>query len=213
MFKPNFHFLKKSSPKSRFDRKVLRKNDISLLMLDERYNSLFVNIEKTPEILQCEEKIKELLKEQSRLIAEQKEIQQCKKSCMDKIIQLTTEAFENNNEAAKNEMQDCQKEIQRINDRLVSLEQELDSVPDQIRETNLELLEHSVNVVYFKMRFNQKRVEELEKLIDEAHNRLKEYIDEKGALAQDYTDIYSYFHDLLGAEELEKMDKEFFAEE
>ena len=206
----NFNFFKMGSRRPKFDRKILRKNNISLLILDERWNSLFTTIEKTPEIIKCEERIKDLLKEQSRLTAESKEIALIKKRCMDKIMKLTTEAFENNNDQAKDEMQDCHKEIQRINDRAISLEEELENVPDQIGEANLELLDLSVNIVYFRIRSSQKRVEELEKLMEEAHIKLKEYIDEKGNLSQDYTDIYTYFHDLLGAEELEKLDKEFF---
>jgi chromosome segregation ATPase len=205
-----FEFIKRSSKRAKLDRKVLRKNDISLLTLDERWNSLFGNIEKTPVILKCEDKIRELLKLQARLIAEEKEIAQKKKKYMDKIMKLTTEAFDNNNETAKTEMGECEKEIKGIKDRVAELQNELEEVPDKIKDTNLELLEETINVVYFKIRANQKRVEELGKLIEETHLKLKEYIDEKGTLNEDYTDTYSYFHDLLGGEELEKLDKEFF---
>lgn len=199
--------------KPQLDKKILRKNDISLLMLDERWNNLFKNTVKTPEVITCEERIKELLKEQSRLISESKEIGVRKKNCMDKIISLTTEAFDNNNEDAKKEMQLCEKEINRINERTAKINEELESIPDQIKEANIELLEQAVKLIYFKIRVNQKRVNELEKIIEDTKEKLKEYIDEKESLAQDDTDIYSYFHDLLGAEELERLDKEFFGEE
>ena len=196
--------------KRKFDRKVLRKNNISILILDERWNKLFASTEKTPEILGCEVKLRELLKEQARLTAESKDIVLKKKKCMDRILQLTTEVYEKNNEEAKKEMQESEKEILRINERAIQIEEELDSIPEAIREANLELLEYTVNIVYFKMRSNQRRVKELEMLIEEAHKKLKEYIEEKGTLAEDHTDTYSYFHDLLGGEELEKLDKEFF---
>jgi hypothetical protein len=68
-----FDFLKKTAEKKKFDRNILYKNSISLLILDERWNGLFKNIEKTPDIISLEEKLKELLKTQSRLIAESKE--------------------------------------------------------------------------------------------------------------------------------------------
>jgi len=203
-------FLKKNDRKAKFDRKVLRKNDISLLILDERWNGLFANAEKTPEITACEERLKTLLKDEARINAESKEISQLKKKCMDKIIQLTTEAFEKNNENARNEMKNCEKEIKRINERLVKIEEELDNIPGLIKETNLELLEHTVNIVYFSLRKNQERARELDALIEETKEKLMKYIDERATLSQDDTDIYSYFHDLLGAEELEKLDKEFF---
>ncbi len=203
-----FGFLKKK--KKKFDTKVLRKNDISILILDERWNSLFGAADKSPEIIKCEESLKELLKDQARISAESKEISAHKKVCMDRILELTTEVFDHGNESAKSEMQECEKEIKRINERLAKIEEELDDMPGKLKEANLRLLENTVNLVYFKIRTNQKRVEELERIIEQERQSLKEHIDEKESLSQDDTDIYSYFHDLLGAEELEKLDKEFF---
>lgn len=200
----------KSDQKVKFDTKTLRKNDISLLILDERFNKLFANTPKTPAIEKCEQKLKELLKEESRLLSEQKEIAASKKTHMDRIIKLTPAVFEQNDEAAKKEMQNSESEIKRINDRTVKIEEQLDGMPGRIKQANLDLLEKTVGLVYFKIRSSSKRVEELEKLIEETKTKLKEYIDEKESLAQDDTDIYSYFHDLLGGEELEKLDMEFF---
>ncbi len=204
-----FGFLKKPQ-KANFDIKVLRKNDISLLILDERWNKLFENTPKTPQIAACEEKLKTLIKDEARLIAEAKEIAALKKKCMDRIISLTPAVFEKNDPEAVKEMESCEKEIKRINDRLIKIEEELDVLPDKKKTTNLELLEQTVNAVYFKMRSGSKRVEELERLIQEERSKLKAYIDEKESLAQDDTEIYSYFHDLLGGEELERLDNEFF---
>ncbi|MDF2523401.1 MAG: hypothetical protein K0R31_1042 [Clostridiales bacterium] len=205
-----FGFLKRPSTEKKFDKSVLRKNDISILILDERWNSLFGASQKTPEIVQCEENLKELLKEQARLTAESKEISQRKKASMDRIILLTTEAFEKENEEAKIEMQQCQTEILKIIDRSNQILEELENIPDRIKQANLDLLELMVNVVYFKIRSSQKRIGELEQLIEETREKLKEYIDEKEVLAQDGADTYTYFHDLLGGDELEKLDKQYF---
>lgn len=205
-----FGFFRKDTRKAIFDRKVLRKNNISLLILDERWNNLFSNAEKTPQITKCEAKIKELLKDEARLTAESRDISTLKKKLMDRIIKLTPEAYEKNNEQAKNEMKLCEQEIKRINERSGHIQDELERVPELIRETNLELLEYTVNQVYLKIRVSQKRVEELERLIEETREKLKGYVEEKETLSQGGTDIYSYFHDLLGAEELERLDKEFF---
>lgn len=199
----------KSNRNKKFDKKTLRKNDISLLILDERWNKLFNNTQKTPSIWRSEERLKELLKEEARLTAEMKEIAALKKNHMDNIIKLTTDVFENDDSGAKKQMQVSEHEIKRINERAIRIEELLDSMPDKLRDANLELLEQTVNIVYFKMRSSKKRVDELEKLIDETKVKLMAYIDEKESLSQDDTDIYSYFHDLLGGEELEKLDKEF----
>lgn len=205
-----FGFLKRNSKENKFDGKVLWKNDISLLILDERWNSLFKNTEKTPDILRCEEDLRELLKEQARLTAEAKELAQRKKVCMESILKLTTEAFENNNDQARKEMQELEREIKRINDRLPQVQDTVDGIPARVKQKNLELLDYAVNQVYLQMRDGQRRVEELETLIAETREKLKQYIDEKESLAQEGTEVYSYFHDLLGGEVLERLDKEHF---
>ncbi len=202
--------LSRKSRNKKFDTRTLRKNDISLLILDERWNKLFINTPKSSSIERSEEKLKALLKEEARLIAEQKEIAAAKRVHMDRIIKLTPEVFEKNDENAKKEMLISEHEIKRINSRSKSIEELLDEMPNRKRQANLELLEETVNIVYYKIGSARKRVKELEKLIEEARSRLKEYIDEKETLSQDDTDIYSYFHDLLGGEELEKLDREFF---
>lgn len=204
-----FKYIKKRR-KPLFDRKVLRKNDISLLILDERWNALFTSNEKTPEILQCEGMLRELLKEQARLTAENQELAVRKKGAMERIIRLTGDVFERNDAQAKQEMQQAEQEIKRVNERLEEIAAKMESIPDSIRETNLALLEYTVNVVYFKIRSHQKRVEELDKLIEGVRSQLKEYMEERRTLADADTDTYSYFHDLLGGEELEKLDREFF---
>lgn len=204
-----FDFLKKRR-KAKFDSKVLRRNDISLLLLDERWNRLFANTPKTPLIAVAEDKLKNLMKEEAKLTAEQKEIAVSKKAHMDRIIKLTPAVYEKNDPDAAKEMEFCEKEIKRINDRLKKIEEELDILPGRKKDANLELLEHTVNLIYLKIRSDRKRVEELEKLIEEERGKLKAYIDEKTSLSQDDTDIYSYFHDLLGGEELERLDREFF---
>jgi phage terminase Nu1 subunit (DNA packaging protein) len=201
---------RKFKKSSKFDKSTLRKNDISLLILDERWNKLFVNAQKTAAVERSEQKLRELLKEEARLTAEQKEMAAAKKQHMDRIIKLTPDVFEQDDADAKEEMKASEREIKKINERSKQIEELLDEMPDRIRRANLELLELTVNIVYFKMRSARKRVEELDKLIEETRAKLKEYIDEKETLSQDDSDIYSYFHDLLGAEELEKLDREFF---
>ncbi|AEY67816.1 hypothetical protein [Clostridium sp. BNL1100] len=194
-----------------FDLKVLFKNDISLLTLDERWNGLFKNMEKTNDIIECENRIKELLKEQSRLITESKEISIKKKECMDSIIRLTTEVFDKNNKEAHTKMQECEKSIVAINKKVEENEERLLDIPKEIREENLQLLEYTVKQVYFSIRENQVRVSELDKLIAEAKESLKKMIEERELLAEDYSDTYSYFHDLLGKDELQKLDEIYFS--
>ena len=203
-----FNFMRKNKSK-KFSRRTLWKNDISILIIDERWNQLFSNIQKPKSIIACEEKIKELLKLQSRIIEESKHLVPRKKWCMERIIELTEEAFDKNNIEAKNEMRKCESEINRINKRSKEIDDELFQVENRIKEANIELLNLVVNIVYVNIIKSRKRVSELDKLIDITREKLKSYIDEREQLAEAYNNVYSYFHDLLGAEELERLDQEF----
>ncbi len=206
-----WNFFNKKNKEHGFDLKVLFKNDISLLTLDERWNGLFKNMEKNNDIIECENRIKELLKEQSRLITESKEIAIKKKECMDSIIKLTTEVFDKNNKEAHTKMQECEKLIVAINKKMEENEERLLDIPKEIREENLQLLEYTVKLVYFSIRENQVKVSELDKEIAEAKESLKKMIEERELLAEDYSDTYSYFHDLLGKDELQKLDEIYFS--
>lgn len=192
-----------------FDKQVLRKNDIGILILDERWNSLFKNIEKTADINAFEIMIKELLKKEAKITTEKKEIEATKKKCMAKILELTPQVYEKHIESAKEEMTKCEIEINRINKRFQEIEDELYKTEIEIKDTNIELLEQAVSVVYFKIRKTQKRKEQLTLLIEELKAKLMAAIDEKESITEDSGEVYTYFHDLLGAEELERLDQKY----
>jgi hypothetical protein len=193
----------------KFDIKTLKDNDISLLILDERWNGLFSSIRKTPAIERLEEKLKELMKEEARLIAEKKEIDSRKRRHMDRIILLTPDVFEKSDADARKKMQEAEHEINRINRQAAQIENRLGKLPESMKQANLKLLEVTVRIVYRKIRASKKRINELEKLIEETREKLKACIDEKETLAKENADVYSYLHDLLGGEKLEKLDSVF----
>jgi septal ring factor EnvC (AmiA/AmiB activator) len=135
-----------------------------------------------------------------------------KSKCLKRIVELTSQVFEENDEKARMEMEESEKNIKEINNRFKEIEKEIETIPDKIKDKNLELLESIVFTVYFKIRANQRRIKELEKLIEETKRNLEKYIDEKGRITEDDADIYTYFHDLIGKEELEKLDREYFGD-
>lgn len=196
----------------KFDVKTLRDNDITLLILDERWNGLFGSAGKTPAIERLEEKLRELLKEEARLAAGKKEIDAQKRRHMDKIISLTPDVFEKDDANARKMMRESEREINRINRQAAQIGKRLEKLPKRLRQANLRLLEVTACFVYRKIRVNRERIDKLEKLIEETREKLKACIDEKESLAKGNADMYSYFHNLLGGEELEKLDRVFLNE-
>jgi len=200
--------LKKKEPLL-FDKKVLRKNDISLIIVDERWNALFKQCNKTKKILKLEQKLKDLLKQQARLMTEKQEISLPKKEHMEKILQLADENYQKEHPTASEEMYQSQQKIIEINRRLEQIEEEILSIPDKIKEANLALLEVTANEIYLQFKKAKKRIDELESEIEVQKEKLKHMISEKEGLNELVENVYSYFHDLLGREELEKLDERF----
>lgn len=202
-----FEFLHKNKRKHRFDKWVLKKNNISLLILDERWNALFIDGVKPKTILKAEEKLRELLKEQARITSELESLSMLKKQLMAKILELTPLAFDKGDEDARKNMSDFETQIRQINEKTEEAKKRLEQLPEDIKKANIELLEHTVQEVYVKIASKRKRIAQLEILIEKTRQQLKQYIDEKESLSQQSDEIYSYFHGLLGKEELEKLDR------
>ncbi len=186
---------------------ILKKNGITLLFVDERWKKLYDKFAKTQDIINFENEISSLLKEQSRLKLELKQLNACKKEYMDKIVSLTSQVFDNDSDNAREDMDYCRKEIRRMNLRGAEIERRLEEIPGIIDGDNLEMLECAVNYTYEKMNGYIKRMGELEGLVDEARVKLRKYVEEMQIISDDYSLIYSNMHDLLGSEELDRLDR------
>ena len=192
--------------------KILRLNNITVLTLDERWNVLFTNIEKTPAIIKCEEKINNYMKEQAKLTAEQNAGAFEKKALLNKIMELSAGAEGDESEEILKRIDECREKVETINTRQNETEERLLVIPDDIRDANRELLENMVSYLYYNMRKAHKRVLELDVLIESARNSLLDYIEEREVLSTTYNDAYSSFHDLIGADQISELDKFFGVE-
>jgi hypothetical protein len=199
------------------DRSILRKNGISLLPLDERWKCLFASGEKPAEITAGELKVGELFKEQARLLAELDSIGTKKKEFLDIILKLTPRVFDKNSDidsliSAKKQMEASRQEVDRLNERSEQLQQRLKEIPMALADENLKLLERTIDAVYREISSGRRRMNELEILIEKTKAELFLMIDEKEKLSQIGSETYTYFHELLGAEELEKLDRIFLSD-
>ncbi|WP_058486263.1 hypothetical protein [Defluviitalea phaphyphila] len=194
------------------DLQILRKNNVPILILDNVWHNIFPPEKKTKKILKLEERLNDLLKEQGKLNNDLKGYIKLKKNLMDRILELTTEAFTNENEMAKKEMERNQKNILEINRKTEEIQKRLEIIPQEIQETNGTLLEESVKICYKDMKEHQEILNELNIWIENTRNILKKKIAEKTEREEKVTQIYSYLHDLVGPDVLEYLDKNYWRE-
>lgn len=199
--------------KIKFNIATLKKNDINILTLDERWNKLFKIIPINREIKKCQDSLNKLIGQEAALFQEQQNIEPEKKKHLNNIIALTQEAFDKDNEQAKHSLVESKQCVEHLNKRAVELEDELLAMKNKIRESNFKLLEETVRYVYNVMAKSKEREAKLEAELDLLKKRLKELQIQRQNLTTDWTEVYAFFHDLMGSDELTKLDKQFFKQE
>lgn len=200
-------FIKNNKEKEAGLRDIMNPSGVPILTLDKKWHDLFLEYEKTMEILKVEEQVNTLLKEQGSLTTRRKELSVIKKKLMNKIMVLTTEAFENNNQNAKKEMELAQQQILVINEEFEKIEERLLDLPYELKETNFVLFEKTVKLVYSNLREDQHTLKEIEEYMLEMRRTLREKIETKVLLEEKIKKTYAYFHDMLGADSTELLDK------
>lgn len=165
---------------------------VPLLVLDQKWHRLFAVHGKTEEIKELEAKLNTLLAEQGRLNTRLKELKKLKGRLLDEIVQGM--------EDKEKHLEENKRLIDEINEKMEACEDELVDIPYQIRETNDELMLHSMDYFYEKIRVNQTEAVEIEEWINQVRIDLKKNIIRKQNREINNREIYAYLHDIFGAE-------------
>ena len=165
---------------------------VPLLVLDQKWHRLFAVHGKTDEIKEYESKLTALLGEQGRLNNRLKELKKLKGKLLDDIVQGMDDKDK--------KIEENKRLVDEINEKLAECEYALMDIPRQIRETNDELMILSMDYFYEKIRVNQTESVEIEAWINQVRIDLKKNIIRKQNRDINNREIYSYLHDIFGAE-------------
>ena len=188
-------------------KKIVQGKRVPILTLDEKWHALFYNYEKSSSIKDLEMKLNNLLKKQGKLVHDIKGMRALKPKLMNGIIQ-NMNPDETKDGLKKNKILDKnQKLIKELGGKLSNAEDELLEIPYDIKSVNEELMVESAKVCYKRINDNSEKIKSYDTWINETKAILKQRILEKQELEESNTMIYSYLHDLLGAEMLEILDK------
>lgn len=185
---------------------LLKKKNIPIACLDERWLRLFPDSEKTPLIKKLENELKELLKRQGKVNTDLKDI----KVVRDKLTQSVLETAEDisipENKRLKKQAA-SQRLIVEARQKQDNLEHELDELPDKIKEANSALIFESVRVCYQRINQNKQDIDMLEQWIEQMREKLKERVVLKQDKEITNEEIYTYLHGMLGAGVMEAFDE------
>lgn len=173
---------------------ALEGKKVPLLAIDNKWHRLFKRVEKTDEIAELEEQLRQLVVEQGRLNDEMKKLVNLKNKLMDEIVAIMDSA--DKGAAKKKEensrlIDDIKEKMAENDDRALELPKETDSI-------NKKLMVATMEKCYEVIGANTQEIEALDKSITELRIELKKQVVEKQTKEIVNVEMYSYMHDIFG---------------
>lgn len=182
---------------------------IPILTLDNKWHKIFTQKKPDKKLKRLEDELNELLKKQGKLTGEVKEIKKLKKKLMDGIVANASEASVENDEKAVRKAQESTRLIDECNEKLEEYEEELLELPREIGKVNKELMLLTMEICYDRLKENEQRIEEDARWVAEVREELKRRLVRKQEMEQANQELYSYLHDIFGAEVIELFDLKY----
>ena len=189
-------------------KKALSNKNIPILVLDQKWHRLFAIHGKTDEIKEAEAEVSELLALQGKINNELKKLKKIKTQLMDDIVQNMDDEDDNSAEREK-KRQENTKLIDEVNEKIAEEEDRLLEMPKEIKDANERLMILSMDYFYSKIRVNHTEAQEIEEWIAQVRIDLKKNIIRKQNRTINNKEIYSYLHDIFGAEVLDLFDIQY----
>lgn len=178
---------------------------LPILTLDERWYHLVPEEEKTDYIRKLETKVNDYLKKQGQINNDIKEVKKIKA----KLIQDVVDNMVDDDTNPKRDliMQESQRLIHEAKAKINSLEDESIDVPRQLAKANQELMLATVRFCYERLNDNRSDIEILDKWINDTRVKLKKNLLIKQDKETMNENMYTYMHDILGAEVMSAIDR------
>lgn len=196
-------------PKSEEDYKIaMAGKKIPILTLDHKWHRLFTQIDTNSDINKLEEELNELLKQQGKINTETKELKKLKQKLMEELVASSMDENQNEEEIEKKKQL-----IDECNAKLDAYQEDNLDLPARINEINKKLMLETMEVCYDDIRDGTTEIDEISKWIDEMRVELKKNVIRKQEKQQRIQDLYTYMHDIFGAEVIELFDMKYNPDE
>lgn len=189
---------------------ALQGKRIPILTLDNKWYQLLTQ-EARLEVSDLESQLNALLKQQGKLNNEVKDIKRLKKKLMGEIVSMMDETESEGENSQKIEQNT--RLVEECNTRLEDDQNELLELPRQIERMNFQLMLETMDCCYGAMQENTEQIEEIAQWVAQIRVELKKRLIRKQEMEQHNRAIYSYMHDVFGAEVINLFDMEYNPEE
>lgn len=183
--------------------RVLKNKKVAVLTLDNKWHKLFPQGNKPKSIQKLEEEVNECVKREAVLRTDIKDLKKLKRKLMDGIVSSMEDT---SNHKRTKKMEESQRLILEINEKLEAYEAELLELPSKTKAANTALMLESMDYCYNQMHKNSEEIKEIAEWIAKVRVELKKNVLRKQEKEMRNKMMYSYMHDIFGPEVIELFD-------
>ncbi len=183
---------------------------LPVVVLDNQWHQLFAGRKKPQKVKQLEKELNDLIKKQGQNNVDMKEYKKLKNRLMDEIVELMgqSQAEPSNKKVAK-KMEENQRLIKEINEKLEEGEELMADLPRLIRDKNLELMVASMEACYRYLHKNGEDIFAIDEWIKTVRQELNKNILIKQEREEKNLQIYTYMHHILGPAVMDIFDMKY----
>lgn len=185
--------------------KALKGKRVPVLTLDNKWHRLFSMMEPDKILKETENELNTLLKRQGKLNTESKSIKAIKKKLMDEIVQL----MDSNDKSSEKKVEENRRLIEECNEKLEEYQDELLDIPVLINKVNHRLMIRTMELCYDLLQSNTTEIQEISEWIAKIRVELKKNIVRKQEKEIKNFELYSFMHDIFGADVIEIFDLKY----
>lgn len=190
---------------------ALQGKKIPILTMDNKWYRLLDETGRTA-AGELTEHLNELLRRQGKLNTESKEIRKLKKKLMSEIVPMVNEAEQSQNAALEQKIEDNKRLIAECNEKLEKYQDEMLELPGEIDRVNFQLMLFTMECCYRTMKENQGAIQEITDWVTQVRIDLKKNLIRRQEMEQQNQEIYSYMHDVFGADVVDLFDMSMLLE-
>lgn len=195
--------------KSEVYEQALAGKKVPVLTLDNKWYKLFRNLADEPQIKALETQLNELVQRQGQLNVDCKNIRKLKKKLMEEIVPMANQLEQSYNKNVEKKLDENKRLIEECNEKFEEYQNELMELPVEIDRVNHALMLATMEYCYDSMQENTQQIVEIAQWVKYIRIELKKNLVRKQEMEYQNRQIYSYMHDLFGADVIDIFDMQY----
>lgn len=191
---------------------ALHEKKIPILTLDNKWYRL-LDDDTRKRLSGTEERLNALLRRQGKLNTETKDIRKLKKKLMGEIMSMAEQMNQGGNSQLEDKLAQHKRLLEECNEKLADYQEELRELPGEIEELNSRLMLATIEYCYSMMQTNSEEIDKIAEWVKDIRIELKKQLVRKQKMEQKNQQIYSYMHDVFGADVVDLFDMKYHPEE